>query len=199
MKKIIAKFKTKRLLVVLFLIIIISFLLGILFPAVLSDVNKKLVQSSLDNFFLSISKGRLNYVGALISSLSNNIIIDLFIWLLGISIIGIPIIIFVLIFRSFLLGFSFSSLLMSYGFKGIILSLIYIIPAAINLFFSLILCYYAISFSIMLFNYLFRKKDYSRRVIVTRYIKIFLVCSLCFVVSSLIEVFVIPNILKFFI
>lgn len=199
MKKLIAKFKTKKLLVVLVVIIIISFILGIFFPAVLSKTNRSLVNSSLTSFFLEISKGKLNYAGALISSLCNNLIIDIFVWLIGISIIGIPIIFLVLIFSSFVLGFSFSSILMFYGFKGILISLIYILPLIINLFVFLITCYYATSFSIMLYNYLFRKKEYSRRIIVSRYIKVLLITCIILIVSSFIEVFLIPNLLKFLI
>lgn len=199
MKKMIAKVKTKKILVISLILIIISFILGILFPAILSIENKDLINTSLDSFFSSISKNKLNYVNALFSSLTNNIVINILIWLLGISIIGIPIIIVILIIKSFILGFSFSSIIMTYSFKGIILAFIYIIPLIINLFITLIVCYYAISFSIMLFNYLFRKKEYSRRVIVARYLKILGSSMVILILSSLVEVFLIPNILKIFI
>lgn len=196
MKKIINTIKTRKLLLTLFITVIVFTLLGMLFPAIISKENQKLVHNSLYNFFLTISNGKLNYQNALFTSLTNNIILDGLIWSLGISIIGIPIIIFALMSRSFILGFSLTSVITTYGFKGVILAIIYIIPHIINLFITFIVSYYAVSFSLMLFNNLFRKKEYNRREIVKRYLKILAVSLIMLIFSSIIEVYVVPNILK---
>ncbi len=198
MKEKIKKVKFKKIPLVILIITIISLILGILFLAIISKSNKELVSETLDNFFKSISQKKFNTNIALFNSLSNNIIIDLTIWLLGISIIGIPIIILILSTKSFVLGFSISSIIYNYGLKGIILTLIYIIPHTINLLVTILLSYYSINFSIMLFNLLFRKKEYSKKSMVNRYIRILVFATIAYLTSSVIEAYVVPKILSFF-
>lgn len=198
MKEKIKKVKLKKVPLVILIITIISLILGILFLAVISKSNKELVTQTLNNFFKNISQKKFNTNIALFNSLSNNIIIDLTIWLLGISIIGIPIIILILSTKSFVLGFSISSIIYNYGLKGIILTLIYIIPHTINLLVTILLSYYSINFSIMLFNLLFRKKEYSKKSMVNRYIRILVFATIAYLTSSVIEAYVVPKILSFF-
>ncbi len=195
MNILIHKIKNNKLLFILLIIIIISIIIGILFPSIISNSNKKLILSYLDNFFYKIKKSNLNYTNAFISSISTNTIISIFIWLLGISIIGILFIIALLIIKSFILGFSFSSIITSYGLKGIIIGLVYIIPLILNLFIYLVLCYYAIDFSLILFNYLFKKRTNIGNNIVKRYIKVLIISIIFLLISSLIEIYIIPNVI----
>lgn len=198
MKDKIKKLKLRKIDTIILIITLVSFILGILYLAILSKSNKELVATTLNDFFTGIKTKDFNYNQALFNSLSNNITITSIIWLLGISIIGIPIVILILISKSFILGFSISSIIYNYGLKGIILTIIYIIPHVLNLFITIILAYYSINFSMMLFNLLFRKKEYSKRIIVNRYIKILVVSIIFFIISSILEVFVIPKVLILF-
>lgn len=196
MKELFNKLKSKKLLTTLLVIIIISFIIGLLFISIISKSNQELIKKTLDNFFIGIKNSELNYQHALISSLTSNLLINFLIWILGISIIGIPVVILILISKSFILGFSISSIIYNYSFKGIPYTIIYIIPHIINLFIILVLGYYSIKFSLMLFNLLFRKKDYSKKIIVKRYIKLLIYSTILFITSSVIEVYIVPNILK---
>jgi len=188
MKNILMKIRTRKILILLLTIIILSFISGVLFTAVISDTNKQLV-----------SKDQLNYLNAFVSSLSENLIIMVLIWILGISIIGIFITFIFLAIKSFILGFSLSSIIMYYGLSGVFISLIYSIPLIVNLFLYLVLSYYSVNFSLMLFNYLFRKKEYNRKIIVRRYLKILFFMVILFIFSSCLETFLVPYILKIFI
>ncbi|MBO5120550.1 MAG: stage II sporulation protein M [Bacilli bacterium] len=190
--------KKRKLLVILLFITIISFLFGSLFISILSDNNQVLVKESIISYFNGIKTGDFTYLKSLYSILSSNLIIALFIWIMGISIIGILLVVLLLIYYSFITGFSLVSILYTYGFKGILVSIIYMIPEVINLFVLFVLSYYSISFSILLFNYLFRKKDINRKVVVARYLKYLIISLGIFIITSFISVFVIPNILKFF-
>ena len=190
--------KKRKLLVILLFFTIISFILGSLFISVLSDNNQVLVKESIINYFNGIKTGDFTYLKSLYSILSSNLIMGLFIWIMGISIIGILLVVLLLIYYSFITGFSLVSILYTYGFKGILVSIIYMIPEVINLFVLFVLSYYSISFSILLFNYLFRKKDINRKVVVTRYLKYLIISLGILIITSFISVFVIPNILKFF-
>ena len=193
MKELVKKLKEKKLFIIIFIVTVISFIIGILLIIILSGNNKSLIVKSLNNFFISIKENKLNQSALLYKTLTNNIIINLIIWILGISIIGIPIVISILSFKSLTFGFTISSLIYTYKFNGIIKSIIYIIPNLINLFIIFVLSYYSISFSLMLFNYLFCKKEYNKRIIVNRYLKLLLISLLLLILTAVLESFVIPK------
>lgn len=189
------KISKNKLLLFLIIITIISILLGIFFIAVISNDNQELVKSTINSYFLDINENKIRYFKNLWSILTSNLFLILFIWIMGISIIGIIISLILLIYKSFLIGFSFTSILYTYGFKGLISGTIYIFPEIINLFIVFVLTYYSISFSILLVNYLFKKKEYNR-IFVRRYLKLLVISSLIIIFSTLISTFVIPNLLR---
>ena len=192
MKKIINKLKDKKQLISIFVICIVAFIIGVLLPSILNEENIKIIEKSLNSFFDTIKNNQLKTNELLFKTLTSNIIIDLILWLLGISIIGIPIVIILLSYKSLSLGFTISSIISTYKLNGIIKALIYIVPNTINLFIFFVISYYSISFSLMLFNYLFRKKEYNRKIIVKRYLKL-LVISIILIFSSVIETYVVPK------
>lgn len=196
MKKILAKIKTNKLLFIEVLIAILGFILGILLIAILSNENKDLIKDSINTFFKTINDNNLKYSKLLYTSLSTNLIVNILIWLLGISVIGTPIVITILFYKSLMLGFTISSILFNYKLSGIILTIIYIIPYIINLFLIFIITYHSIRFSLTLFNYLFKKGEFNKKNIVSKYVKLLTFSSLSFVLSSLIETYIIPFIIK---
>ena len=139
--------KTNKLFVRLLFLISISILFGVFYMAILSKSNKNLVGEELKVFFSSLNK--LSYTKAFIECFIKNSLLLTFVWLLGISIIGVPIIILILLFKSFLLGFSISSILFFYKWKGILIAVIYCFPLLINLFAFLFLNL----FSVLYFKY----------------------------------------------
>ncbi len=179
----------------LIILVLISIILGIFYIAIISKSNRLMIKENLELYFSSLNK--LDYTKAIINSLTTNLLYSIGIWLLGISIIGVPIIILLLLFKSFILGFTISSIIYFYKFKGIIIALIYIIPLIINLFLVFFLSYYSLIFSFNLNRLLFLKKDINFRNIMRRYIKILIFVIIFTIVSSGIEVYVVPNILKF--
>lgn len=193
-----AKKKVNKLLLILLISTIISFILGCLFISIVDNNGRSLIKESINSYFDGIFDGKTNYINGLYTILPRNIFTNIIIWLVGISIVGIIIVSCLLLFKSFLVGFSLSSIIYTYGFKGILISIIYMISEVINLFIIFLLTYYSISFSILLFNYLFRKKEYNRRIIMKRYIKIFIICLGITILNSLISIFLIPNLLRFF-
>lgn len=188
--------KKRKLFSILLFVFICSFILGVFFIFFISDDNKVLVKDGITLYFNGLSN--LNYTDNFIVGLINNIGIALIIWLLGISIFGCFIIFIIYFIKCFVVSFSFSSIIYVYGLKGIILSIIYSICYFINLGILFILSYYGVSFSILLFKYFFKNKDYNRIVIVKRYFKV-LVISLVFIVLNLIiDSYLIPRILLLF-
>lgn len=183
-----------KLLVKLLTISIISILLGLFYTAIISKTDKNTISDSLKSFFNNLDK--LNYNKAFINCLISNSLYIIIIFILGISILGIPIILIILTIKSFLLGFSISSILYFYKFKGILIALIYVIPLIINLFSIIYLSYYSICFSKNLINLLFFNKKVYFRDIMKRYLKILIILIVICVFSSIIEIYVIPELLK---
>ena len=193
MKKIIKKLKDKKQFIIIFVICTVAFIIGVLLPSILNEENRKIIQTSLNSFFDTIKNNQLKTNELLFKTLTSNIIIDLILWLLGISIVGIPIVIILLGYKSLSLGFTISSIISTYKLNGVIKALIYIVPNIINLFIFFVISYYSISFSLMLFNYLFRKKEYNKRIIVNRYLKLLVISIIILIFSSVIETYVVPK------
>ena len=188
--------KKRKLFSILLFVFLISFILGCFFIFFISDDNKVIVKDGIELYFNGLSN--LNYTENFIVGLINNIGIALIIWLLCISIFGCFIIFIIYFIKSFVVSFSFSSIIYVFGFKGIILSIIYSFSYFINLGILFILSYYGVSFSILLFKYFFKNKDYNRIIIVKRYFKVLIFCCLGIVLNLIIDSYLIPRILLLF-
>lgn len=197
MKKIKKTLKQNKLLLLLTILITISIILGILFPAILSQEDKKLIQTSITNFLTAINHNNIDTISSLFSSLTNNLLVTIVTWILGLSLIGIPIIIVIVFFKGFITGFSISSILITKGIKGTITAIIYTIPNLLNLGVTLLLGYYAISFSIVIYKSIFKKEAKNYRPIIKRYIKIGIFFLIIEIIISITEVYIIPPILRF--
>ncbi len=193
MKELFKKLKTKKLFILVFAITLLCFLAGMLLISMLSKSNKELIINSLNNFYTSLKENKISSTNLLYKTMTSNLILNIIIWVLGISIIGIPIVIFILGFKSLSLGFTISSLIYTYKFNGLLKAIIYLIPNIINIFIVFVLVYYSISFSINLFNYLFRKIEFNKRVIVKRYLKLLIVAILLSILTSVTESFILPK------
>ena len=187
----------KKIYIFLIIVMIIGMLLGIIYAIILNKSDHALVTTSLDSFFTSIKNNDIDYKSALINSLIGNISFVTFIFLLGISIIGIPIIIFSLATFSFIFGFSLSSIIYTYHLNGILKAITYLFPhQLITLLMSLFLGFYALYFGIKLFKYLFRGVDINLRSSMKRYIQVYVTVLLIFIGCSFIEVFLSPALIK---
>ena len=197
MKELINKIRQNKLVTLLIIIMIISIILGILFPAIITKEDKSLIIDSVKTFISGIKQNNINYLSGILQSISNNSLVTILVWILGISIIGIPLILLIIFFKGFLVGFSFTSILITYGISGIIKAIIYTLPNIGNLLATFLLGYYAITFSIMIFKNIFKKENSNWQPIVKRYIKIGLFFLIFSILISLVECFLIPKILYF--
>lgn len=180
-------------------IISIGILSGILFIFFISKEDKSLVKTELTTFFTYIQTNDIHYLTAFTNSLFSNLIYLIIIWILGISIAGIPIIIFLLFFKGFILGFSFSAVIANYGVKGILLSMAYQLPhALLLLIIFLLIGFYAINFSIRLFRNLFLKEQINLGPYFKRYNQIAIISIIGILICSLLETFLSPVFMNFF-
>ena len=187
----------KKIYIFLIIVMLIGLILGIIYAVILNKSDHAIVTTSLDSFFTSIKNNDIDYKSALINSLVGNISFVTFIFLLGISIIGIPLIIFSLASSAFIFGFSLSSIIYTYHFDGILKAITYLFPhQLITLLMSLFLGFYALYFGIKLFKYLFRGIDINLRSSMKRYLQVYITVLLIFVLCSFIEVFLSPALIK---
>ena len=113
----------KNLILFLIIIGIIGIISGSVFASILNNNDKLLVNQHLNSFLDNIQAGKLDYIFALKNNMITNVLYILIIWLLGISIIGIPIVIIVFFSKTFILGFTIGSILGCFKIKGIIFSI----------------------------------------------------------------------------
>lgn len=192
--------KQKKLYRIIITLMIFGIISGILFIFFISKESKTKALVSIKNFFdlMNTSTG-VNYGKSLLNTLVNNIGYVLLIWLLGISIIGLPITIVLAFMKSFIVGFSISSIISCYKAKGILGAFLYVFPhQIIILFIYLLLSFYSISFSIKLFKSLFLKQTINFRVVMQKYIKILLISLTGVIIVSLYEVFISTYFIKLF-
>ena len=187
----------KKIYIFLIIIMLIGLIGGIIYAVILNKSDHNLVTTSLDSFFTSIKNNDIDYKNALINSLIGNISFVTFIFLLGISIIGIPLIIMSLAISSFIFGFSLSSIIYTYHLNGILRTITYLFPhQIITLLMSLFLGFYALYFGIKLFKYLFRGVDINLRNSMKRYLQVYITVLLFFIGCSFLEVFLSPALIK---
>lgn len=192
--------KQKKIYRIIITLMIFGIISGILFIFFISKESKTKSLVSIKNFFdlMNTSTG-INYGKSLLNTLVNNIGYVLLIWLLGISIIGLPITIVLAFMKSFIVGFSISSIISCYKAKGILGAFLYVFPhQIIILFIYLLLSFYSISFSIKLFKSLFLKQTINFRVVMQKYIKILLISLIGIIIVSLYEVFISTYFIKLF-
>ncbi|MDD6223790.1 MAG: stage II sporulation protein M [bacterium] len=181
-------------------IMILGFTFSFIFFALIAKEDKTILQNEINLFFQNVKTNQLNTTNSLINSLSSNLLSISLVWLLGISIIGLPFIIFFLFFKSFILGFSIISILANYGLKGILLIIPYLFPhQIIYLIIWLLLSFYASSFSIKLFKILFLKKNLNLQEHFIKYLKIASLCLVTSIICSLFEVYISPKLISLFI
>ena len=114
----------------------------------------------------------------------------------GLSMIGVIANIFLTYIKGFLVGFSISSIFLTYGYKGILAALLYTFPSQIlNIIVVSILSIYSIMFAKNLLQIIISKQN-NNRLMLKKYTVILMLCIILSFISSLLEVYVFPNILK---
>ena len=189
--------KNKKIFIFTSILLLIGFISGTFFITILSSEDKKIVGETISNYFLQIKSNRVDIIYTLRTSLTTNLLYIIFIFLLGISLIGLPIVIFLIFVKSFILGFSISSIIFKYKISGTLLSLGYIFPHhIINLIIISFLGVYSIKVSIYLLKLIISKKQINFKVIIKKYFGVLIICFILSIISSLLETFISPNIIK---
>lgn len=177
-------------------ILLLGIISGAIFLMLANETDKNSVITQIQTFFKNIANNSIDNGLALKNSLIINYIFVGTIWILGLSMIGIIFNIFLTYIKGFLVGFSVSSIILTYGPKGLLASILYTFPSQVfNIIVIIILSIYSIMFANNLLKIIGSKKG-NNRLMLKKYIVILMFCIMLSFISSLLEVYVFPNILK---
>ncbi len=190
--------KRKKLLSILIIITIIVGLISLFLPAILDNKIKQEITNNIITLITSIKANKTLTKSYIYQTSINNILSITVLWSLGISIIGIPILIIYYIAKLLTYSLELVFLIINYKQIPILFIPIYSIPYIINILIYFILIYYAISFSIILIKHLFFKKNYQIKEIMKKYIKLYFILLIGIILNTIIDILIIPSILKFF-
>lgn len=190
------KFDKKYVLFCLILVIL-GIGAGSLFIVVLNSSDKSLVIEYIESFVATIKNNNFNYMDTLKNTLIINYLVIIVISILGFTYFLTPINILLLFYKSFIIGFSLSSFILTYKIKGLILSIIYIFPHLILniLLFSLLIAF-TLKLSIKMIKYIIKKKEVNMRFYFNKYLYTILFISIMITITSFYESFVVPYLLK---
>lgn len=181
----------RRSIIFLFILIAIALITGSIFSLMLNDNDKKIVSDAITNFFSNINS--LNYIDTLKSAIVENGLFIFFIWILGFSIIGIPIILFSFFLKIFALGFSICNIITIYKTKGILLALFYIFPHhVINIVNYSLLTIVSLKVSISLLYAVFKRRKLDFKPIMNKYLIILGISIILALIATLLEIYLMP-------
>lgn len=189
----------KRLNFFIFGIILLGIISGAIFLTIVNETDKNIIFEKISLVINNINSNTFKNGLALKNSLIINFSFIIIMFIMGLSLIGIIVNVFLVYIRSFVLGFTISSIIYVYKIKGILLSLIYIFPSQLlNIFTTLLLGVYTLVVSKYLINLIINKKE-NRKHPYNKYLSIFIIISIISILSSLLESFLVPCLIKVFI
>lgn len=187
----------KKTLLFFTILLIIGIIAGSIFMAILSETDKKLVTDYFNNYISNIENNKLNYLESIKNGLFNNLLYIIIIWILGISIIGIPIVTIMFFIKSFTLGFSIASIVFNYKLKGCLLNFINIFPHQMIYFLTyMLITTYSIFFSLKMINSIINKKNMDFKIMMNKYVKILIISVIAITIGIIIETFITPLLIK---
>lgn len=178
------------------ILFIVAIIAGAVFSITLNEIDNDLVTTYLDNYINLVKSKKIIFRDSFINFVMSNTIMNLLVWLLGFSVIGIPIIIFIFFYKCFVVGFAISSIILRYKVKGILFSFLYVFPHHIlTILMFMILVIYALTISINIFKAVVKRKEISFKEITIRYTMILFISLIVILLLGLYESYILPKIL----
>jgi len=179
-------------------ILFLGVIAGGIYTNIIGINDKNLVIDKIKMFIDNVNGNSLKTLLVFKNSISVNFLYIFIIWILGMSLVGIIFNILLLFIKGFIFGFSIASFIATYGAKGIILSLIYLLfGQLLNIVVIIILTIYSIMISIKLISVIFKKMTNGDILpFFKKYIIILIICIVVSLISSVLETFLLPSLIK---
>jgi stage II sporulation protein M len=187
----------------IFLFIVVLFLMGVIFGAIvvnsMSITQKEDLFYYLSQFFGQVSSGKEAEDNDLFlqSFFHNSKFIGLM-WILGISIIGLPVILILLFIKGMVVGFTVGFLVSQMGWQGFLLAFVSILPQNLIIIpVFIMMAALSVIFSLRMIKKQFMKK-YAQPILpfFKRYIFALIVAGIFIVAASGIEAYLSPWLMK---
>ncbi|MBM7713697.1 stage II sporulation protein M [Siminovitchia sp. FSL H7-0308] len=184
--------------------IMVLFVMGIIFGAIivnsLSVAQKEDLFYYLNQFFGQVADGKIGKSEELLKiSFFHNVKFVGLMWLLGISIIGFPLILILLFLKGVTIGFSVGFLVHQMGWNGLLLAFVTLLPQnlliiPVYIFIGAI----SIAFSIKLIRKIFVRQGFSYRIVpeFARYFMSYIAVVAVITVAASIEAYAAPVLMK---
>lgn len=185
----------------LYIITIFMFIVGSSFGAfAVTTLNEFQIQeliSYFDFFLKGLTNWNINSMVVAQDAILNNLKFIFLTWALGLTVIGIPIILLIVAFKGFIMGFTVGFLILEKGLAGLLMSIFAILPQ--NFFYvpSLIICAVAaITFSLYLLRGTMGWKKFSISHLFFNYILLLLFFCFFTIIGGLFEGYIAPLTMK---
>lgn len=179
------------------LILVVGIVSGSISVKALNVQQKDNLINYINLFFQKVDINALNSKLVLKYSILNNLKLVSLIWVLGLTIIGIPFVMLILFIKGFILGFTVGFLIDELGFTGILFSTISIFPQNIIIIPSIVIIgVSALSFSLILLKNKRETEKFSIIQQVTGYTILVSLMALIIILGCFIEAYISPVFMK---
>lgn len=186
--------KKKEILIGVGIVLVLGLLFGSIYITILNNSDKKELINNVTMYFDSYKTFTFqDKINIFKESFLKNIIYFIFLWALGVSMIGFPIILIMIFYKSFLLGFSIASIFVKYKLSGLYKIIVYIFPGRIILLIlSIVIAAFSINLSNKLIKSCIKKKSFNFNAYAGKYFLLLLISIIICTITSLIDAFIIP-------
>ena len=190
-------FPSKKINIFVLFILFLGVIYGAIFSQIVNLNDKQLVIDKIMLFISNINNNSVNSFILFKNSILINFMYVFIIWILGMTLIGIIFVILLVFLKGFIFGFTLASFFLVYSYKGLILSLLYLLfGQLLNIFVIAILSIYSIMFTLKLFKLIFKHTDNVIIVFLKNYVLIFVISIIISIISSLCETFILPALIR---
>ena len=113
--------------------------------------------------------------------------------------VGLPVVIFILFFKGFMLGTTLSTMFLKYQLKGIIGAFLYVFPCfIINILIYILMSFFALYVSTKFLKALIKKDNLNFKNFLGKYLLTFCLCIILMIINCLLESYLTPLLLKLF-
>ena len=182
--------------IIILLIFIIGIFLGVIFINNMQDEQKNEINEYINTFISNLKNSpEVNNLVLLKTSMLQNILLGVAIWFFGTTVIGIPVVFGIVLYRGFCLGYTISTCITVMGLsKGLLFILITLVLQ--NLIFIPAIIAIAVSGFKLYKSIVKDRKVENIKLEILRHTIFSLLMMILLIISSLIETFISTEILK---
>ena len=187
----------KRYVLFSLILVILGIITGSVFIVILNNADKNLVIEYISSFIDNIKNNDINNLDILKNTLISNYFTIFILVIIGFSYFLFFLNILVLFYKSFIIGFTLSSFILTFSIKGTIFSIFYILPhLIINILIFCLITAFTLKISLNMIKCIIKRKDVNMRIYFNKFISIIILSIFIISITSLYESYIVPYVLK---